>query len=177
MPNIHAKTPRQEYQIAGQKFSVAQPYAEGHSITAGEAAALNQCFAENMRNNFAGTVKSALEADSYDHEIHQAMLDDRMGEYEFGQRRAAASAGGRPKADPVEVEALLIAKEKVRRALRAKGHALKDVPAAEITRLAKDVLTSGRYPEILEAAAARVAAQQEVADIEIGELAQPIAAE
>lgn len=171
MPEITNKTPREDFTIAGHTFSVFQPFHEGHKITSGEASALNQVFAENIRNNFASKVKDAVEAGSFELEVFQGQLDDYMADYEFGVRRG----GGGRTADPVQAEALIIAKDKVRKALVKKGHALKDVPASEITRLAKDIIASGKYPEILDAARARVAAQQEVADIEIGELSSEAA--
>lgn len=157
---------REEYTIAGKTFSILQPYEAEHVLTAGEASALNQVFAENIRNNFAAKVKEATEAGTFDQEVFQGQLDDYMDEYEFGVRRG----GGGRTTDPVQAEAMIIARDKVRKALVKRGHALKDVPASEITRLAKDILASGKYPEITDAARARVAAQQEVADVEIGEL-------
>ena len=45
--------------IQGVEFTVASPYAEGHTITEAEAKALNQVRAENIRNNCAGLVKAA----------------------------------------------------------------------------------------------------------------------
>ena len=37
--------------IAGAEFTVPAPFAEGHTLTAGEAAALNQLTRENVRNS------------------------------------------------------------------------------------------------------------------------------
>lgn len=165
MPEITSETPREQYTIAGQTFNVFQPYAEGHTLTSGEASALNQTYAENIRNNFASKVKEAVEAGAFDQEVFQGQLDDYMSDYEFGVRRG----GGGRTGDPVMAEALIIARDKVRVNLKKKGYQLKDVPASEITRLAKDVIASGKYPEIMQAAEARVAAQRDIADIEIGE--------
>lgn len=172
MPTITAETPREEYTIAGKTFHVHQPYAEGHVLTAGEAASLNQTFAENIRNNFASKVKAAHEAGSFDHDAFQTQLDEYMHSYEFGVRRSSGGGSTRAPADPVEAEALLIAKDKVKQSLVKKGYALKDVPASEITRLAKDVLDrkDATAEAIRTAAATRVAARQDVADIELGEV-------
>lgn len=166
MPDINADTPREDYTIAGHTFSILQPYTEGHVLTTGEASAMNQVFAENIRNNFAAKVKEAEAAGSFESDVFQGQLDDYMIDYEFGVRRG----GGGRTGDPIQSEALIIAKDKVRKALVKRGHALKEVPASEITRLAKDILGSGKYPEILDAAKARVAAQLEVADVEIGDV-------
>lgn len=168
MPAIHPHTPREDYTIAGKTFSIPLPYAAGHTISANEAAALNQTWAENARNNFAKKVKEAEEAGSFDHSVFQANLDDYLSEYEFGVR-----TGGRS-GDPVMVEALSIAREKVRAAIVKKGIPLKDVTAAQITAKAKEVVE--KYPEILEKARERVAASKEIADIELGDL-EPAASE
>lgn len=167
MANITKKTPREAFTIAGQTFQVVQPYAEGHVLTSGEASALNQTYAENIRNNFAARVKDAVEAGTFDQEVFQGQLDDYMGEYEFGVRRGGGGRSG----DPVMAEAMTIARDKVRQAIKRAGkHKLSDVPASEITRLAKELISSGKYPQIMEAAKARVDAQRDVADVEIGDV-------
>lgn len=157
---------REDYTIAGKTFSILQPYGEGHVLTAGEASALNQTFAENIRNNFAAKVKEAVEANTFDQEVFQGALDDYQEEYEFGVRRG----GGGRTSDPLQAEALNIARDLVRQALVKKGIALKDVTGADVTRLAKDLISSGKYPEIMTAAQARVAAAQNVTAVELGEL-------
>jgi hypothetical protein len=49
-------TATREITIQGHSFQAPAPYAEGHVLTGVEPAVLNQCFGENLRNNFAGTV-------------------------------------------------------------------------------------------------------------------------
>lgn len=170
MPEVNDTTARETYTIAGKSFNVFVPYAAGHVLTDGEASALNQTFAENIRNNFASTVKELVESGAFDQDVVQGQLDDYMSEYEFGQRRG----GGGRTGDPVLREAMLIAKDLVRKALSKKGIALKDVPAADITRLAKETIDGGKYPQIMETARARVAAQEGLAEIELGSAeAQP----
>jgi hypothetical protein len=146
MPDITTSTATEQYTIAGKTFNVYQPYAEGHVLTANEAASLNQTFAENIRNNFAAKVKEQDEAGSFDQDTAQSQLNDYMTEYEFGQRRG----GGGRVSDPVEARALEIAKDKVREALKGEGYKLSDVATSEITRLAKEVLDN--YPAIRETA-------------------------
>ncbi len=47
--------------IQGANFNAPQPYDEGHVLTVNEASALNQVFAENLRNNFAARIKRSAE--------------------------------------------------------------------------------------------------------------------
>lgn len=170
MPDITQETPREAYTIAGETFNVFQPYSAGHILTSGEADALNQTYAENIRNNYAAKVKEAKEAGTFDLEVFQANLDDYMGEYEFGVRRG----GGGRVGDPVMAEALSIARDKVREALKKAGHNLKDVAASDVTRLAKDVLNGQSQggeqvaEAIMNAARARVEAQRELGSIDLG---------
>lgn len=137
-------TPRADKTIQGLVFSVPQPFTEGHTCTANEAAVLNQTLAENVRNNMASKVDKAKENGSTDN--IQAEIDEYVTGYEFGVRKGGSIG---PK-DPVEREALAIAESKVKEALKAKGYSLKDVGTERIRELAKE--TIGKYPEITEQA-------------------------
>ena len=100
-------------------FSIPKPFAEGHVCTGAEADVLNQTLAENIRNNTAGRVKKAVAEGSFDHALMQAEIDAYVKEYEFGVRR------GRGPVDPIEREALAIAKEEVKLAqLHSEFHGL-----------------------------------------------------
>lgn len=126
--------------IQGEVFSVPQPYGEGHTLTANEAAALNQVLAENLRNNFASRVAKAKEAADpkpnaegvvaaavpFNKDGLQTELDAYAAEYKFGERRAA-----RAPVDPVEAEAFNLAKEAILARLKDKGKKLKDINAGE----------------------------------------------
>ncbi len=48
--------------ISGFKFEISTPYSEGHTVTADEAAVLNQVRAENIGNNLRAKVKEQAEA-------------------------------------------------------------------------------------------------------------------
>ena len=48
--------------IAGHAFQAPIKYAEGDTLEANEAGALNQTYHENLRNNFAKRVQEALDA-------------------------------------------------------------------------------------------------------------------
>lgn len=149
----------QEITIAGHKFSIPQPYAEGHVLTAGEASALNQTFAENVRNNMAKKVKEL--GDTTD--AHEA-VEKYAEEYQFGVRNAA---GPRVARDPVRAEAISLAKAKIREALKAKGQKAEADAIAE----AAEKLVDSR-PEYLEKAkeivAARASAKESISLEDLG---------
>jgi|ETNvirnome_6_100_1030635.scaffolds.fasta_scaffold00132_13 hypothetical protein len=154
-----AKTQRNALTIAKTSFTIPAPFAEGHAVTANEAAALNQLLAENIRNNFAKRVKEGGEADPpVAADVLQAELDQYVTEYEFGVRR---SGGGRS-SDPVEVEAMSIARDKVKDALRAKGYKLADISAGRITELASEYLE--KNPQWRETAKSVVEQRNATAD-------------
>jgi hypothetical protein len=164
MPEITSDTPRETYTIAGESFNVPLPYAVGHALTEGEANALNQTWAENIRNNLAGKIKEAKEAGSFDAEVFQGTVDDYADGYEFGVRTGGGRTG-----DPVMAEALTIARDLVRKAIVKQGkYKLADVKAAQITSLAKGLIE--KNPTILETAKARVEEVRAIADVELGDL-------
>lgn len=86
-------------------FTVSQPYAEGHVLTGGEAAALNQTWAEAIRNNSAAKVKKAKEAPDFG-EAAVANLQREIDEYCSTFKLNGGSARS---ADPIDKEANLIA--------------------------------------------------------------------
>lgn len=148
---IGKETPRESVGIQGVVLSIAQPFNEGHNCTANEAAALNQLLKENVRNNQAPTVKKMDEAKTAKGEI-QKMLDEYVGSYEFGVRRSGGTK------DPVEAEAIALAKEKVKAAMAAKGIKLSEVKAADITEKAIEVVN--KHPQFREKAKQIVAARK-----------------
>lgn len=161
------ETARDTITIAGETFSVPKPYAEGHALTTGEASALNQTFAENLRNNFANKVKVSKENSTFDLEMLQSQLDEYADEYEFGVR----TGGGGRTADPVMAEAMDIMRDKVRTAIKKKGGNLKDHKAKDISARAKAEFekNSPAAQQVLELAKQRVAAASDVADVELSE--------
>lgn len=84
--------------IAGQSFVIPLRYIVGHQITEGEAAALNQTLAENIRNNMAKKVKDGA---------GQAEVTEYATGYEF---TVGGVASERKVVDPIEREARKIAK-------------------------------------------------------------------
>lgn len=128
--------------IAGAQFEVAQPYVAGpHELTEGEAAALNQTRAENIRNNMATKVKEGTSEDGTVSEEVKALVAQYDAEYSFAVREAGQ---GRV-VDPVETEARKIARAAINAKLRAEGRAVKSVDK-----------------EVMEAAITQVAATEAV---------------
>lgn len=100
-----------EITIAGQTFTVLQPYAAGHTITEAEAKALNQVRAENVRNNMASKVKAAAEGTAKEGEPTADNIVAFVTEYDASYVFTLASVGGGKRStDPIEVEALRIAR-------------------------------------------------------------------
>lgn len=138
--NPHNAT-RVTYAIGNVEVPVVARYAEGHTLTAHEAAALNQLIQENTRNNLyqkwkkqdeKGEGKSVAE--------RQDEAIEYQTTYEFGVRRA-----GRPTSvthDPVKAEALNIIIRAIKNKLQAKGKAVKG-KAELIKAQAEKILEEG----------------------------------
>ncbi len=157
-------TPRKSATIQTLSLQVINPFAEGHPLTATEAAVLNQTFTENVRNNFATVVKATLaevdgNADEIDMESMQAALDAYMTDYEFGIRRSGG--GGSRAMDPVERKAMELSRTKVRDLLRTKGYKLKDFTGTRISELAASLLE--KTPALMEEAKRQIEISQELA--------------
>jgi hypothetical protein len=154
---------RQALIIAGIGFHIPAPYTAGHTLTEAEASAVNQLFAENIRNNFAKHVKDAKgEAATLDREIQislQTKLDEYAVAYSFERKRASGPA--RAKMDPVEKEAHRLAGLVVEAALNAKGIKKKDLPTEKFNEYVATALE--RKPEIRETARKQVEALSAVA--------------
>lgn len=159
--------------IQGMAFKAPQPYAEGHTLNANEAATLNQTFVENLRNNFAVKIKDKKEAiakeksidekavtnDMLDMVALQAEFDDYAGDYEFGVRK-----GGRV-LDPVERELRSIGEEIIKTAIRAKGIKLNSVSSEQFDKFMSNLINA--KPELRVEAERRVAATKMAAGVEL----------
>jgi len=160
--------------IQNLEFEVDYPYTPGQiDLTAGEASALNQTRAENLRNNFAAVIKRYVEEYrdtnklSDDEDIATSVLDkeqldkefaDYAAKYEFGVRQLGG--GGRAPQDPVEKEAWKIAEAKVKEALKKSDVKVTSVAKDKMTEMIEAVLA--KYPSINEEAKRRIAAQNEI---------------
>jgi len=168
MPEITETTPRTNITIQGETFAAPQPYAEGHVLSGNEANALNQTYAENLRNNFASKVKAAQEAGTFDLAQFQSEFDEYASGYEFGVRSGGGGGGGRS-ANPVRAEAMSIARALVKKAIVKKGLKLSDYTAADITARATAALDKGddTSASIMALATQRVEATKDITDIDL----------
>jgi hypothetical protein len=121
--------------ILGLRFNVQSPYSAGHVCTKGEARALNQKRLESVRNKLTVTAK--------DRALTQADVDAYASSYVFGERTA-----GRRTNDPVEAEAIELARRLVRK---------KEQSRKENTEAALQLLQSEKGDAIRAQAAKRVA--------------------
>ncbi len=126
--------------IAGKPFSVEPRYSEGHVLSANEASALNQTFFENLRNNFATKAKDGGTQEDF---------TAYASSYQFGVR-----TGGGASRDPVQTEAMNMARSAIKDTIKAKGLNISDYSAASITAAAEKLLA--KDPSYLELAKKRV---------------------
>lgn len=152
--------PSEQITIGGNTYNVPLRYEEGHELSAGEASALNQTFHENIRNNLAKQAK--------DGNLTQEAVDAYAASYQFGIRSGGASR------DPVQSEAMRIAKSKITAALKAAGKKVGDLETSQINEAAKALVE--RDPSITELAKARVAEQQQLAVGDLSDIIGSIAA-
>ena len=101
--------------ISGTEFTIPQPFAAGHVCSEGDAKALNQTFAEAIRNNLASKVKKG--------EAGQA----EVSEYANGFVFTIATASTAAKLTPVEREARNLARNAIKAKLEAEGRKIGDV--------------------------------------------------
>jgi hypothetical protein len=168
--------------IQSYDFTIPAPYAEGHALNANEAAALNQLYAENVRNNSASRIKAAREAvekeggefslDTYmvgegDAAVTlRQSIEDYAANYEFGARRTST----REPVDPIQREAQRIAKELVSQQLGAKGIKIKDLADGVYDQHVAAVAANERVQKL---ATKRVKEREELAkagDFDLGDL-------
>lgn len=154
--------------IAGALFTLTAPYAEGHSLTAAEAKALNQVRAENIGNNVRKKIEEMKgEGDWTDATLqtaaeHVASID---ASYVFNLTNIG---GGKKSADPVEAEATKIAKERVATALKNAGKTLKDV---DKDKLAAKVAEVAAREDVMKLARKRVEERSKAAgDINLDDI-------
>lgn len=153
-----------QIKIAGHDFNIEDRYAEGHTLTANEAAALNQTRRENVRNNFASKVKKVVE-EGGDVTSLQSDFDTFANGYEFGARVVGgASTASR---DPVMTEARALARKAIDAALKAEGRSRKDI-AEEKYKAAVEQLA--QREDIMEQARTIAEQKKAVANVSLNEL-------
>jgi cbb3-type cytochrome oxidase cytochrome c subunit len=153
-----------EFTIKGHKFVIEVPYAEGHVLTANEAATLNQTFVENIRNNQAKVVETGL-AEGKTVEDLQAVIADFASKYTFGAGRSTTNSTPR---DPVAAAAVRIARSVLTAALKEKKVDVKTFDKDKFEALVAQIASK---PEVIEKAREQVAQKAEVnkfaADLDI----------
>jgi hypothetical protein len=174
-----ASTPRREVTIANHTFTVPAPYADGHVLSANEAAALNQLLGENIRNNMASAVKLALDGapavegkdgkpgkdavpPTHDSAAaFQPEIDKYVAGYEFG-------VGSVRVTDPVEKETIALATQIVKDALAKKG--LKQ-DKESVDRYVQQILGDDAKSGPIRAQARKIVDQRKkVGGIELGDM-------
>lgn len=165
------------FQIAGVEFTAPFKFAEGHVLTAAEARTLNQTRFENLRNNFAPKVKASLEGK--EGAIAQADLPAAFAEFEAAYEFSVPGAGGSTaKAlDPIEREAIALAKDIIKQALAAKGKsynppkdASEEQKEAYRNQIAEHVANVAAKDEVIAQAKKNVATRQKSLDALTGSL-------
>jgi hypothetical protein len=136
--------------ISGKPYTVEPRYAEGHVLNANEASALNQTFFENLRNNFANKAKEGAD---------QAAFDEYASSYQFGVRTGGGSR------DPVETEAMNLARDAIKDLIKKQGKNISDYPAKAISEAAAKLLD--RDPSYRELAKRRVEEMQSAASASV----------
>lgn len=101
--------------ISGSEFTIPQPFAAGHVCSEGDAKALNQTYAEAIRNNMAAKVKKG--------EAGQAEVSEYANTFVF----TIASASTAAKLTPVEREARNLARNAIKAKLDSEGRKIGDV--------------------------------------------------
>lgn len=149
-------TTRANVTIDGLDFTVPQPFGEGHTCTANEAAALNQLLVENTRNNFAQKIKRAKEKEE---ELpNQGNLDDYVAGYEFGVRSVVSS-------DPIQVEAREIVLPFLKAHIQKQGGKISDFSSKELNTKCDELIA--KNPQVLEQAKKIVAQKQAIGSSEL----------
>ena len=135
---------------------------------------MNQTFHENLRNNFASTVKDA-KAEHGDELPEQALtalqgeFDEYAKDYKFGVRRA----GTRGPSDPVEAEAFKMAKDSIRAKLKELG---RKADASDIADAATRLLATDKGQAYRDAAKRRVQEAQKIASESLADVLENLSA-
>jgi hypothetical protein len=149
--------------IQNHEFTVPYRYAEGHVLNASEAKALNQSYHGNLRNNFAGMVRTKLQKvygntpppkDARLEAHHIDELQNRLTSYAEEYEFTGRGHGPKPQ-DPIEIEAYRMALAAVRRTVRGTAYTTEWVQAKVQHQLKTD-------PDYRKAAAAVVAARMAI---------------
>jgi len=148
--------------IQGREFNAPTPYSAGHSLSENEASAFNQLLHENLRNNFAKTVKNADEAQkagkpAVSQEDLQRQFDEYASKYEFGVRKSGGGGDSSLPKDPTLRQAHSMAREAIRALAKKKSFT---VSAEWVASKVPEFLE--KNPAYLEEARRRVESQASI---------------
>lgn len=152
----------QQITIQDWLATIPAPFSEGHVLNENQAGAMNQLFAENIRNNFAKKVKDAREeaeknGGEVDFSALQSALDEYASSYEFGTRKGGGGGDSSLPKDPVLRAAHIIARNLIRDKAKAKG---KKLSAEQVASLVPQLLE--KNPSIMDEARRQVEAQNAI---------------
>lgn len=158
---INPSAPTRQRSIGEFLLTIPQPYTAGHTVTDGEASALNQIIAENVSNNLRAKLQAGVASDvegqpatPHTAESAQSLVDSYLADYEMGVRRVGE--GSSRTVDPIEREARKLAKAKAKELVLAKGMKVKDVNIDEIA----ETIYNANIEALTNAAKKLVAAQE-----------------
>ncbi len=141
--------------IKGYSFDLSAPYREGHSLTVGEAKALNDLRKENIQNNFRQNVADQISRLAPGQLLPQAVLSGLQAKLtEYDEKYQFAEKSSRARTGDIELEARAIARERVNTTMYELGTLL---PLDELDEMVK---TQSQLPSVLEEARSRVAARR-----------------
>ena len=153
----------QKITIQSAQFTIPLPYVAGAcELTQGEADALNQTFAENIRNNFASQMKRAAEDEANPRALTQDDLDGYVEDYAFGQRR---TSGPR---DPVGTEERRLSVAAAKGLVAKKGVEWKSLSEEKQDEIVEKIIASGQLRAKAEEIVAARQAAAAVQDIDLG---------
>jgi len=149
---------QREITVSGEVFIFTNRYEAGHPVTENEARALNQVLSENIRNNVASKVKDE------ETPFGQKDFDEYATGYEFN-----AASVRRAKLDPVEKEAMKIAKMKVAEAIKAAGSTVKAYTESDEgkAKYAENVAKVAENPKVIDLAKKRIREAVELEDLKL----------
>lgn len=147
--------------ISGSEFTIPQPFTTGHVCSEGDAKALNQTFAEAIRNNLASKVKKG--------EAGQAEVSAYANEFVF----TIATASSAAKLTPEEREARTLARNAIKAKLDAEGRKIGDIDKEKL----EAAIDAVAQREDIVKQAKKIVAERKKATIDLGDLDLPPADE
>lgn len=138
-------------------FEVGQPYIEGMTINAAEAKVLNQARKEGISNNMRKAVKDLAGEDGTYDKAAVAKAIEAVEAYDAEYEFRIGGNTGRTAMDPVEREALAIARPILHRKIAQAGHKLKDYREQFAEKYDENLAKLAENEKIVAAAKKKVA--------------------